>query len=57
MAKATPELVAIEPVAPTPESITPAVDPFDLANLRLASNFAETAGVKKSSSGPGEEAE
>jgi hypothetical protein len=30
-----------------PTTAAPAPDPFDLANLRLPQNFAETAGVKK----------
>jgi len=34
------------PGTPTPAPATP-TDPFDLANLRISPNFAETAGVRK----------
>jgi hypothetical protein len=42
-------LEIVEPAAVEPESAAPAdaPDPFDLANLRLDQNFAETVGVKK----------
>src|SRR6516162_5223943 len=42
-------LEMLEPTTPTVEAAAAdkAPDPFDLANLRLAQNFNETAGVKK----------
>lgn len=50
MKTATPELRDVTPDATASEALlstaTPP-DPFDLANLRLNSNFAETVGVKK----------
>ena len=50
MNKATSELRAVTPNPTTSETSPPAAappDPFDLNNLRLDSNFAATAGVKK----------
>ena len=50
MKTATPDLRAITPNPTTSETPPPAAapaDPFDLENLRLDSNFAATAGVKK----------
>ena len=50
MKNATSELRAVEPNPKTSETSPPAAaptDPFDLDNLRLDSNFAATAGVKK----------
>ena len=49
MKTASPEMRSVTP-NPTSETPPPAAapaDPFDLANLRLASNFAASAGVKK----------
>ena len=48
MTKVAPTLTPIEPLA-APSTTAPvlAPDPFDLTNLRLASNFSETSGVKK----------
>ena len=49
MTKSKSELHAIEPILEKAETAAAATapDPFDLSNLRLASNFAETSGVKK----------
>jgi hypothetical protein len=52
MTKAKPSIVAEseappETVATASTAASPPPDPFDLSNLRLASNFAETSGVKK----------
>lgn len=50
MNKVISELRAVDPNPTSSETSPPAAappDPFDLANLRLKSNFAETAGVKK----------
>ena len=39
--------VTPNPTSETPPPAAAPADPFDLANLRLASNFAASAGVKK----------
>jgi hypothetical protein len=50
MNKTTPELRPVQPPTMSESATTVAPespDPFDLTTLRLASNFAETSGVKK----------
>ena len=45
---ASTSLNSMEEVTPSPNPTAPAApDPFDLANLRLPQNFADTVGVKK----------